>query len=183
MVTKLAIQELPNNDCRFLRLVDNSSYNPTLPVENAIIEITLPGKDCGVFFEVEKHFNTVFNTQLLGVAKASSHSDLLALPDGVYKIKYSIKPNAIIYEEFELLRNCRQLNRYYKAVCGLFSNKYSMNKRDFENQKKELVWIKELIEAAKYNVEDCDKREYGLELFREANELLDTFESTCNTCR
>lgn len=184
VVTKLAIQELPTKDCRTLRLIDNSSYNPAIPVTCSILEITLPGKDCPVAFNVEKDFNTVFNSSLLGINKATCYSDLIPLPEGVYKIKYSINPNTVLYEEYEYLRNCQQLDRYYKAVCSLFTSRCDISKKDFEEKRKKLIWIKELIDAAKYNVEECENSERGLELYDEANDLLSDFNNNCcNTCR
>lgn len=158
-----------------MRIADNSWYNPDILVQNAILEITPPGKDCPVAFYVEENFNTVFNSSLLDISKAKNYNQLKDLPEGIYKIKYSIKPNNILYEEYTLLRNYKQLEDYYKAICSLYSSRNKISKKEFVNKRKELIWIKEIIDAAKYHVEECDKEEEGLELYNEANELLDRY--------
>lgn len=172
MVSKLAIQDIPCSDCRFLRLIDNSYYNPDVEVTDAILEITLPGASCPVFFYVEKDFNSVFNSSLLQVLSATTYNDLVDLPEGIYKIKYSIAPNNLLYEEFSYLRNCQQLTNYYSAVCKLYSQRAKINVKCFQEYRKKLIWIKELIDAAKYKVEECSNDIEGLELYDEANKLL-----------
>lgn len=172
MVTRLAIQEIPSGDCRFLRLVDNSCYNADIPVENAILEITVPGASCPVFFYVEKDFNTVFNSSLLSIVSPHVYNGLVNLPEGIYKIKYSIRPNNQIYEEFTYLRNCQQLSTFKAAICKLYSLRDKMTSTCFQEHRRQLFWIKELIDTAKYKVEDCGNEIEGLELYDEANKLL-----------
>ena len=171
MISKLGIQEIPGNDCKYLRLVDNSYYNPNLTITNEILEITAPGYDCPVVFNVDHHFNTVFNSSLLKI-NTSQPTHLVPLPDGVYHIKYSINPNAAIFVEYDLFRNCQLQGRYAIAVCKLFSKKCFLPHREFESARKELIWIKELIDASKYIIEESCDIKAGLELYNEAYALL-----------
>lgn len=172
MISRLAIQDIPSTDCRHLRLVDNSFYNPSITPSNAIIEITPPGYDCAVAFEVEPYFNTVFNSSLLKISPTNSYSQLIPLPEGIYKIKYSINPNENLFVEYEYLRNCQQVTRFAKAICELYGDKCDISRKEFEEKRKELIWIKELIDAAKYLVEECGESKKGLELYNEATTLL-----------
>lgn len=172
MISRLALQDVPSTDCRFLRFIDNSFYNPDIPVENGLLEITVPGYDCAVVFNVDPYFNTVLNSTLLQITNTNLDSQLIPLPEGVYKIKYSINPNSKLFVEYEYLRNCQQLSRYTKAVCNLLADRCDLTKKQFEEKRRELIWIKELIDAAKYMVEEMGECKKGLELYNEANNLL-----------
>lgn len=183
MITKLAIEQSSDTkDSRFLRIIDNSWYNPDIQVECAILEITLPGKDCAVAFNVEKNFNSVFNSKDLEVKKPECNDKLIPLPEGVYKIKYSIKPNNILYEEYYILFNEQQLENYSIAICELFSERNALTKKEFDDKVNDLFWIKFLITSAKDEVESCGNMEKGLELYDEAKELLRNFTKRCKSC-
>lgn len=179
MVSKLAIQEIPGNDCKYLRLVDNSVYNLSIPIENGILEITPPGYNCPVIFNVDPYFNTAFNSSVLKTSPPSASTQLFDLPDGIYKIKYSINPNSVLFVEYDLFRNCRQMCSYIRAICDLFSDRCELTKSKFEERRKKLIWIKELIDAAKYMVEEFGDCDAGLDLYNEANSLL----KETNDCR
>lgn len=172
MVTKLAIKDIDTGDSRFLRIIDNSFYNPDITVENAILEITVPGGTCPVYFNTTREFNTVFNSSTLGILPTNSYNGLVGLPDGVYKIKYSIKPNNIIYQEFDHMRISGQLNLYYNTLCSLFIERSNISKKEFEHRLKQLNWIKQLLETSKHEVENLDNITHGLELYNEAKDLL-----------
>lgn len=180
-ITKLALEYYQGNDCKLLRLIDSSYYNPAIDVENAILEITVPGYDCPVLFSTTENFNTVFNSSDLKVNKALSASELISLPDGIYRIKYSIKPNSVLSVEYSLMRNCQLVRRYISAICKLFDIKCTISKAEFEKRRRELIWIKELIDASVYKVEDCNNEAQGLELYNEANSLLTNY-SKCPSC-
>ncbi len=172
MISRLALQEVPTNNCRFLRIADNSWYNPNIAVENALLEVTPPGFSCPVVFQVGKLFNTVLNSSLLKIAPASTYADLLPLPDGIYRLKYSIKPKATMQVEYDLFRNCQLTQRYMKAICDLFGEKCDMTKAQFEEQRKKLIWVREMIDASKYMAEECGEPEKAIELYNEANRLI-----------
>jgi hypothetical protein len=172
MITKLSLQEIPSNNCRFLRLADNSWYNPNIPVTNGLLEVTPPGFGCPVVFPVSKLFNTALNSSLLKIAPANTYSQLLPLPDGVYAIKYSIAPNKEMFVEYDLFRNCQLLQRYMKAICDLFAEKCDKTTREFQEARRQLIWIKELIDASKYMVEEMGEPTKGIELYNEASRLL-----------
>ncbi len=173
-MTSLALQEIPNTDCRFLRLADNSNYTEGIEVQNALLEITPPGYSCATFYK-DPSFNTVYNSSSLRINVATRKQDIIALPDGVYHIKYSIKPNTKLFVEYYLLRTCQILNRWGKAFNSLMESKCDLIKRDFDKQREELNWIKELIEASKYKVDEKGDRKSGIEMYNEADRLLNEY--------
>lgn len=172
MISKLLVQEIKTDDCKILRLADNSLYNPALPVTNAILEITPPGYDCPVIFNVQKYFNTAFNSTLLTLTSSLEESQLVALPDGVYTIKYSIKPNNSLFVEYDLMRTCQATYSYINEICRLFDSRCDISRKTFEMKLQKLRWIRELLDVSKYMVEDKGKRKEGLDLYNEAVKAL-----------
>lgn len=173
MTSNLEIQEVSGTSCKTLRLADASSYNPDITPENGVLEVTPPGFGCAVSFSVSPGFNFVLNSSTLRIVPAVTSNDLLDLPDGVYVYRYSIKPNDKLFVEYNSLRECQLLHKFYLSVCQLFDERIRITKREFEEKRRNLIWIKELIDSAKYKVEECNEVHEGLQLYNEANRLLD----------
>lgn len=152
--------------------MDSSSYVTGVTVTNPILEITPPGFDCPVVFTVETNFNKTFNSATLKIAPTLSYADLVPLPDGAYQIKYSVNPNLKVFVEYTLFRNCRLSKQFTAAVCRLFANRAKVTKAVFENMRKDLIWIKELIDASKYSAEECNDTTQAISLYNEALRLL-----------
>ncbi len=183
MISNLEITIETTNNCKILKVVDNSVYNTDIAVENAILEITVPGYDCPVIFNgLSAGFTLLLNSTTLEIAPASNYSDLLLLPEGIYKIKYSIKPNKYLNVEYNYLRNCQQYQNYISAVCDFFNKKCTLCDDDVKNFRKDLIWIKELIDAAKFKVEECQDCSEGLELYNEATKLLLKLNNCSDSC-
>lgn len=183
MISNLEVHIEPTNNCKILKLVDNSIYNPDIAVENAILEVTVPGYTCAVIFNVTPGFTLLLNSSSLEIATAASYAALLPLPEGIYKIKYSIKPNKYLSVEYNYLRNCQQYQRYIAAACQYFDKKCTFCDNDAIKLRKDLIWIKELIDASKFKVEDCDDWHEGLDLYNEANRLLIDINHCFNSCK
>ncbi len=183
MISNLEVSIVPTNNCKILKVVDNSIYNPNILVENAILEVTLPGYTCPVIFNVTPGFVLLLNSSSLNIAPASNYAALLPLPEGIYNIKYSIRPNNQLFIEYDYLRNCQQFQRYIVACCAFFDKKCTFCDNDVIKLRKDLNWIKELIDAAKFKVEDCGECGEGLELYNEANTLLLKVNNCFNSCR
>lgn len=171
----LSIQEIPSNDCRFLRLADNSVYNSEIDVENAILEITPPGYACAVFYGLEKGFNSMFNSGSLRINVAKKPKDLVIIPDGVYKIKFSVKPNTQLFVEYDMLRTCQLQKSLAQSIGNLFRERASLLKRDFDSKLDQLTWIKQLAEASKYMVDELEDSNEGVNLYNESVRLLTIF--------
>lgn len=172
MISRLEIQEIPAS-CKVLKLIDASSYNTDIPVENGLLEVTPPGFSCAVSFTVDQDFSIVINSSNLHIAPAVTQEDLIDLPDGVYHYKYSIKPNDKLFVEYSSMRNCQLLQKYYYEICTLFTERDKITRKEFEHKRKHLIWTKELIDASKYKVEECGDEQAGIDLYNEANRQLD----------
>ncbi len=183
MISNLEVRIEPTNNCKILKVVENSIYNPDITVENAILEITVPGYNCAVIFNVTPGFTLLLNSSTLEIAPAASYATLLPLPEGIYKIKYSIKPNKYLSVEYDYLRNCQQFQKYIVAVCAFFNKKCNLCDSDIVKYRKDLIWIRDLIEAAKFKVEECGDPIEGLELYNEANRLILLINGCFNSCK
>lgn len=179
MTSNLEIQESPGTSCKVLKLGDASSYNPDITPTDGVLEVTPPGFSCPVEFAVIPGFNIILNSGTLKIAPAVTTADLINLPDGVYKYRYSIAPNDQLYVEYLALRECAILQKYHLQICQLFASRPRITRKDFDVQRRHLIWIKELIDAAKYKVEECHEEHEGIEMYNEANRLLDRKLGAC----
>lgn len=157
-------------NCKTLRIEDNSVYDLTQPIKNPILEIKSPGLTSFVpfYFPNEKWKYIVLNCSSLKVCCGRKASTLSVLPDGIYEIKYSVSPNLTCMVEFNHMRVCQIMSNYIK-ILGLFlSSKCSMTNKEAEQIEKELIEIKDTIDASVYAVEEGLDSALGLDLYDEA---------------
>lgn len=165
-----------------MKLVDSSSYNADIQVENGLIEVIPPGFQGPVVFNVEPNFSLILNSSNTKIAPAVSLRDLINLPDGVYRIKYSVKPNTQLFVEYSLLRNCLLMQKFYTSVCELFNDRSKIARKEFESRRAQLLWIKELIDASKYKVDEQADEYGGADMYNEANRLIDKYNAIAHPC-
>jgi hypothetical protein len=178
MVSTLSLEIENKGDCKNIRITDSSFYNPLLPVTCMQLQVKTPGNTVPVEFELENpYFTTVLNANNLKIQDNVPNECLESLPDGIYYIKYSINPNNKLYVEYNYLHNCGQYAKYIDLVCDLFSEKCLMTNNQYLEKTKELAKIKSLIDSSKYLIEYCGNPEGGVDLYNEANELLNKFKS------
>jgi hypothetical protein len=172
MITKLQVDYKDSNNLKVFRLEDSSEYNPKIPIECGLVEVTVPGFKYSKTFEVKPYFNFALNASILDIAKAKSHKDLVDLPDGIYNIKYSVKPNTVLNVEYDYFRTAKLMERFAKVSCDFLDSRPKLTKQEFLSKQKDLFWIKLLIDSSKYKVEECGDSEKGIELYNEASDLL-----------
>lgn len=182
MVSKLYLDIPEAQNLKTQRILDSSLYNEDVDIKCARLEITPPGFDFPVLFEVEPYFNLVLNTANLGLAKPSKYTDLADLPDGVYQVKYSIAPNDKVWVEYEFLRLNSLLEQYYGLRCKLKLENIDPN-RDQNNKMKQLLDIRNTLESAKIEVEWCGNRDRGMDLYMYASKQLSKLgDGQCTKC-
>lgn len=183
MISQLLLDVLDTKSIKTFRVADASWYNKKIKVECPTLEITPPGVTDAVIFTTKKGFSTVFNSSNLKLKRARVYSDLQPLPDGIYHIKYSIKPNEEAWVEYDYMRIDSIMHCYFEEVCKLKLQACEPSK-ETKSKLKDLREIKTYIDASKIEVESCGNRKRGVELYDYANKLLGKFKSgKCLTCK
>jgi hypothetical protein len=70
--------------------------------------------------------------------------------------------------EFDHMRICQLMAQYIKATGLFLSKKCEMDRKDSDKIEKELLDIKDTIDASVYAAEECLDKELGIDLYKEA---------------
>ena len=162
-----------------MRLYDTSFYYNNQVVENYLIEILPVNKSTWMTFNVDKNFSLVLNSSNLRYKKVDKAEDLLDLPDGIYEIKQSIKPNIKTVNLFYHFRIIDILNKLQTQRDKLYDDKCNLSKTEFLNNRDTLRDIEEYILAAKWKVEECNDKVKGKEMYEFARKLLEKYTNEC----
>lgn len=171
--------ELPDtNNIKVLRLFDTSFYAEGLTVDCGKLLITPPGFNMPRVIDVLPHFNLVLNACSLGLQQSGcgSHSEII--PDGIYKINYSVSPNSNVFVEYHHLRVVQTLNKWNNLLAELEMGACEPD-ADVREQLEELQLIKGFIDAAKAKVEYAHEPEAGMELLLYAQKRLNKYAAKC----
>lgn len=102
-------QVVDSGDPKYLLIVDSTEW-AHIEDKPAIIEVTMPGKKSYVTLPYDKRKVNVFNSQNLGyTCYATCVSDLIDLPDGIYKIKVKGSPDSYNRERYYLKTDITEL--------------------------------------------------------------------------
>ena len=181
MISQLGLQVIETGDPKTLRIVDTSVYSEGIDVSCEQLHITPPGFTYPAGFEVDKGFNSLFNSHNLGLT--NPNNDITNLPEGVYILRYSINPNERLWVEYYYLRNTAQVLRYNKLLCALSLQPCDTIDKDLEMNLKAVYTAKIYIDAAKAMVEYCNAPKKGIELYEYADKLLKKLESKLVNCK
>lgn len=162
-----------------MRIFDTSHYCSNEPVDNYIIEVLPVNKHNWVSFYVAKDFSLALNSSNLRYKKASENVELIALPDGIYEIKQSIKPNLFTVSHYYHLRTTAIENRLKREMKKLRSNECKLDRDEYIANRDALRDIDEYIIAAKWSVEECGDKTEGIELYKFADKLLEGYSNEC----
>lgn len=166
------------NNPRSFVIKDTSLYESSIPVVCERLEIIPPVINKIMNVEVEKGFDLTLSSAVLGF---SGRDNLTILPDGLYRIKYSVSPNEKVYVEYMHLRITSAMISFHRCL-----SKFNMCKELSDKDRKilrEYNDVKNYIEVAKAKVEDSHDINNGLEMFRYAVEKLNKLcNQSCKTC-
>lgn len=159
-------------NCKSLKIEDNSVYDDAISITNVILEVKPPGLTSYIpfYFPNKKWKSITLNCSSLKMC--SKKKPLTVLPDGVYDIKYSIDPNLKTMVEFSHMRVCNLMSNYVKLIGLFLSKKSEIDRSEAECIQKQLVSIKDTVDACIYAVEECLDNTLGLELYSEAAKKL-----------
>lgn len=175
---QLSLEVPDTNNCSVFRVFDASLYSPILEIDCATLQVTSPGFNEPVSIQVLPHFNLILNACTLGLQSSGCGSVSEVLPDGIYHIRYSVSPNSQVYVEYNYLRICQTLNKYFNELCKL-ELAACEPQADVKEQLEELTLIKNFLDAAKVKVEYCENPQQGMDLFMYAQARLQKLTSYC----
>jgi hypothetical protein len=112
---KLDIIVVPTYSTLSLGVMDASTYPPTPPISSPSIKITVPGfGDTTLPFDVDA-FN-LYTTANLGITEVGSEQPL---PDGIYRLVYSVAPAYLNFVERTIMRTERIQEKFDRAFLQL----------------------------------------------------------------
>jgi hypothetical protein len=113
---KLDILVIPTYNTLTLGVADASTYPVAPPVQSPTIEIDVPTFGVVILPFNINDFN-IFNSASLGITDVTD--SLLPIPDGVYKLKYSVAPAYINYVEKSIMRVDKLQEKFDEAFMRL----------------------------------------------------------------
>ena len=157
----LMIPDTSNSKC--LTIVDESIYDPIVPITCEQLEVYIPGYNKPVYIDVVHNFRVNLTACILGIQRVDCGKLQGDIPDGIYVIRYSVSPNDKVYVEYNYLRITGVLNAYNKILGNI---NLTPSAPDFytNSELKELTLINYFIKAAKIKVEEENKPQEGINL-------------------
>lgn len=183
MTTKLQLDILTTYNPQVLRVIDDSYYNENVPVECGVLLVTPPGFNYPAGYSPDPYFSMVLNSASLGLTQVCTGCQLAELPDGIYVLHYSIKPNDKVWVEYNHMRTTLALIRYAKMVCALRSRRDQYTSSEFDLISKKLRDIKDIIDNSKIMVEVCHQAQEGLAMYDQAWKELGKLETKIGKCQ
>ena len=165
----LDILVIPTYDVNTLAIADNSTY-PTDPptVTSPTIEIDVPGFNPVVLTFTPNELN-IFNSTTLGITEEDCYQPL---PDGIYRLKYTIAPAYENYVEKSILRVDNLQEKFDNAFLQL---NMMICERALKTQSSvQLNTINFLIQGAIAAANNCSEYQSST-LYNQANSMLDNF--------
>ena len=166
---KLDILVIPTYNVQTLGVADASVY-PTDPpvVSGATIEIDVPG-----FGTVVKPFSVndfnIFTTSNLGISPVGVYEPL---PDGVYRLKYSVAPAYLNFVEKSIVRVDRLQEKFDNAFMKL--DMMECDRAIKTQAKVDLTSIYFFIQGSIAAANNC-AIDVSMRLYNQANIMLDNF--------
>jgi hypothetical protein len=177
--SELSIDISTTSSKKVMRIFDTSKYCENEEIANYLIEVLPVNKSTWVTFFVSKGFSLALNSSNLQYSKATTAADLVDLPDGVYEIKQSFKPNIYTLQHYMHLRIATLVEKIKDQRDKLLGDKCSISREDFIKNRDALREIEEYAEAAKYRVEEKRDKKQGIELYQWAEKLLEQYTNEC----
>lgn len=181
MTHKISLEASRELNLKVLRLFDTSQYCDD-DIENYLIEVLPPNKTQWVTFNVQKNFSLILNSSNLQYKKVSKSEDLADLPDGIYEIKQSYKPNIHSLSKYYHFRLVSITLKYVEQLCNHFSKQCSLTDLQFEEITDELTLIRNYLDAAKYEVEIYHNKSQGIAYYNKAVELIKKLDENACGC-
>lgn len=146
-----------------LTIADVSTYPTGKVINNSYIDITAPGFVKKTLIFTPRQVN-IFSSAALDMNPNQQ------LPDGIWKLRYSIQPNYQDYTDKSYLKIDLLKEKFDRAFMAVDINECNTY---IKNHKKEMLdEIERFIQAAMAAANQCNEK-LALELYLKANKMLD----------
>jgi hypothetical protein len=175
--------DIPDTACdTILRIWDASVYAQGLDVDCPRLDIWLPGFLVPKYYtDLQADFVKNLNAIDLGLQHPLSDTPV-SLPDGLYKIRYSVSPNDKVFVEYYHLRTTNIVNMYHQEICKVQLEPCEPGPEQHQKLH-DLRYIKMYIDAAKAKAEYCHAPKQGVEMLAYAEKLLRSYMTgACVSC-
>ncbi len=179
---KLSLEIPDTSNESILKIFDQSVYTDLIAVTCPQLLITVPGFQYSAVIP-EARLVAGFSLSLtacdLDIQTTNCDSEMLAIPDGLYAIKYQVSPHEYVFVEYNHLRITKAKNKVYELLCELDLGDCMPNsvKKEKLNQIKD---IQQMLDAAKAKIEYCHESEKGMTIYNYAIKMLDKI--SCGRC-
>lgn len=177
MISRLNFDIIDTHDFKTIGILDTSWYNPDITIETPVLEIVPPGYKLAAspFYQV-KALN-VFNSNSVGITRATCEEELIELPDGLWRFKYSICPNDKLFIERFYLKTDQIKCRYTQAFLNLDLN--NCDDPIDKDKKKKLDEIEFYIDGS-IAAANNQNAKLATDLYNKASKLLDRYGAKCS---
>ena len=179
MKSELSIEISKTHNLKTMRIFDTSNYCTDDVIENYLIEVLPVNSSKWITFFVKPEFSLILNSSNLGYKRVSDAKGLIDLPDGVYEIKQSYKPNIHTISHYYYLRTTALTYKYTELLCKHLNNECKKTDEVYVQEVKYLTKIKQYIDAAEFVVSEKHDKQSGINFYNQAVELIKAFENEC----
>jgi len=177
--TELSLDVSSSNNVKVIRLYDTSFYYKDETVENYMIEVLPVNKTTWITFNVGKNFSLVLNSSNLRYDRVNDEAKLIALPDGLYEIKQSYKPNSRTLHHFYYFRTTALSNTLQDLRTKLIGKGCRISRGEYILNRDKLRDVEEYLKAAKWIIEEEHNVKEGVEMYEFTKELIDKYSNEC----
>jgi len=163
---------------------DLSVYTSLLSIQCPELQILPPGYSVpSVVDGFLPGFRLVLNACTMGIMTAANcATSCPALPDGIWNIRYSVSPNAVVYVEYNYMRTTHAMIMLMELYCSV-GMKPCLPDQETIYQVQQLDLIRDYLVTAKGLVEQENKPKDGMDLYRYAITLMNKLSSRRRGCR
>lgn len=187
MSVSLDVGIVPTYNPKTLAIADLSIYGPSGQVSAPTLEITPPGFGKVALPFIPRAVN-IFNSNNLKITDTLDTENLVPLPDGIWRLKYSIAPSLQVFVNRKYLRTDQLQTKYLKTFLTIdlsesdcASELYCLPRKNHAGIRKieKLREIELMINGA-ISAGNLGEDIYATELYKRANRLIELV--TCTKC-
>jgi hypothetical protein len=114
-------------DCKTITFIDQTIYNPNIPVTTPVLRVTLPHFNKYVDLDYIPSKVNFVNTKVLGL-------NVGCLNDGIWTFELSICPNDKLKKSFKYFNICNAMSLISTELCSDSSEENLLRLKDIKDQ-------------------------------------------------